>query len=143
MDNEGCSLDPSRLLRDATAQEIQLELIRRHTYNAFNGERVAASLLRHRDLWKAVMMDRFCLSNPGNLPRMGLIKLRDLPHNDWNVDTLYILAPDKESARRLAAIAETEAWGGEVCVHDAADDVDGALGGSYPREQAIVSIWWD
>jgi hypothetical protein len=38
-------------LRDATVQEIQLELLRRSSFNALNGERVVDSLLRHRDLW--------------------------------------------------------------------------------------------
>jgi hypothetical protein len=38
------------LLRDATVQKIQLELIRRTSFNALEGEKVFASLLRHRDL---------------------------------------------------------------------------------------------
>ena len=37
-------------LRDASAQEIQLELIRRTSFNALDGEKVHASLLAHRDL---------------------------------------------------------------------------------------------
>jgi len=45
-------------LRDASVQDIQLELIRRTSFNAMRGERVVASLLRHRDLWKAVLLDR-------------------------------------------------------------------------------------
>ena len=32
-------------------QEIQLELLRRTSFNALDGERVADSLVRHRDLW--------------------------------------------------------------------------------------------
>jgi hypothetical protein len=130
------------LLTDATAQDIQLELIRRHQYNAFDGRKVAAALLQHRDLWQAVMMDRLCFSNPGQLPRVGLIKLRDLPANDWNVDTLYMLTPDVASARQLEEIAETEEWAGEVRVHDDADEVMSALG-TGQTGQAIVSIWWD
>src|SRR5437879_4025000 len=105
-------------LTEATVQEIQLELIRRTQYNAFDGERVVAALTAHRDLWEAVLMDRFGFSNPGRLPSMGLIKLRDLSGNFWNVDTLYVLCPDAASARQLAEIAETEDWGGEVQVHD-------------------------
>src|SRR5436305_1571424 len=51
-------MNESVLLRDATVQEIQLELIRRTRFNAFDGERVLASLLEHRDLWLAVLLDR-------------------------------------------------------------------------------------
>jgi hypothetical protein len=132
----------TRLLTEATVQEIQLELIRRTRFNAFDGERVVAALEKHRDLWEAVLMDRFSLSNPGRLPMAGLIKLRDLADNYWNVDTLYILCPDAARARQLGQLAETEDWGGEVQVHDDERDVESALGGSG-RRQAIVSIWWD
>ena len=69
------------LLRDATVQEIQLELLRRSSFNAMDGERIADSLLRRRDLWLSFLLDRPGLANyaePSRLPMMGLIKLRDL-----------------------------------------------------------------
>jgi hypothetical protein len=71
-------------LRDASVQDIQLELLRRTSYNALDGERVCASLLRYRHLWLAALLDR-----PGGSGMSGLIKLRDLPENLWNADTLY------------------------------------------------------
>jgi hypothetical protein len=132
----------SRLLTEATVQEIQLELIRRTQFNAFDGERVVAALAKHRDLWEAVLMDRFCFSNPGGLPSAGLIKLRDLADNYWNVDTLYVLCPDAARARQLGELAESEGWGELVTVHDDEREVESALGGSG-RRQAVVSIWWD
>ena len=132
----------SFLLTEATAQDIQLELIRRHHDKAFDGQKVAASLLQHKEQWQAVMMDRLCLSNPSQLPRVRLIKLRDLPGHDGNVDTLYILTPDVSSARQIEKIAETEGWAGEVRVHDHADEVMSALGTGQPGP-AMVSIWWD
>jgi hypothetical protein len=131
-----------RLLTEATVQEIQLELIRRTQFNAFDGERVVAALMAHRELWEAVLMDRFCFSNPGGLPSAGLIKLRDLADNYWNVDTLYVLCPDAASARQLGEMAETEGWGEMVQVHNDEKEVQSALGGTG-RPHAIVSIWWD
>lgn len=131
-----------RSLREASVQEIQMELIRRTRFNAFDGERVAASLARHRDLWQAVLLDRFCFSNPGKLPAMGLIKLRDLPYDVWNADTLYMLAPNEQAARRIAEIMEEEGWCGEVYVHADREDVERALG-SGPEERAVVRVWWD
>jgi hypothetical protein len=129
-------------LGEATAQDIQLELIRRWEFNAFDGPRVAAKLLEHRELWDAVLMDRLAISNPGSLPAMGLIKLRDLPYNDWNVDTLYILARDQRAAKQLAAIFTMEEWGGMLTVHDDRRDVESALGGGM-EERAVLAIWWD
>jgi len=84
------------------------------------------------------MLDRF--SNPGSLPTMVLIKLRDLSSNFWNADTLYVLTPDAASARRLAEVIEQE--GREVLVHDDQRDVESALG-SGREKRAVVSIWWD
>ncbi len=135
------TFNPSVPLEKATVQEIQFELIRRTQYNALDGKRVLASLLAHSDRWQSVLLDRLSLSNPGKLPSMGLIKLRDLADNFWNADTLYILTPNTQSAKKLAAIIETEDWGGMVRVHDP-EDVDRALGGSEP-DQAVVSLWWD
>lgn len=137
------SVEPNKsslLLQGATVQEIQLELIRRTRPGEFNNDRIVADLLAHRDLWEAAMMDTFCFSNPGKLPRIGLIKLRDLPENFWNADSLYILTPDVESARALVPIAEH--WGGMVLLHDDLDEVQDALGGTG-RDQAVISVWWD
>src|SRR5437764_284351 len=80
------SLPPEPLpLTEASVQEIQLELIRRWRFNQFDGPKVVASLRAHRKLWRAVLMDRLgFISRDGH--HWGLIKLRDLPGNTWNVD---------------------------------------------------------
>ena len=44
------------LLRDASVQEPQLELIRPHSFNALDGEKVYASLLRNRGLWRVCLL---------------------------------------------------------------------------------------
>jgi hypothetical protein len=129
-------------LGEANIQAIQLELIRRRQFNAFDGQRVVDCLLQHRNLWDAVMMDRVAISHPGTLPTLGLMKLRDLSEDIWNVDTLYILTPSKEDAQRLAEIFNLRQWGGMVDVHTHWEEVDSALGGAKPG-QAVVSIWWD
>lgn len=111
-------------------------------FNTFDGERVAATLWTHRDLGEAVMMDRVAISSPGHLPVLGMRKLRDLPHDDWNVDTLYILTRNRTHADRLAKIFNPHDWGGMVDVHADPDEVDSALGGAQPRP-SVVSSWWD
>jgi len=97
--------ESSTTLRGASVQDIQLELIRRTQFNAFDGERVVASLLRHRDLWLATLLDRPGLANyakPTHLLMSGLIKLRDLPDNYWNADTLFVFTETHEKARQMA-----------------------------------------
>src|SRR5437762_14260559 len=110
-------MSETALLRDATVQEIQLEVLRRSQFNALDGERVSASLLRHRHLWLAALLDRPGLPNyaePGDLLTSGLIKLRDLPENFWNADMLFVLTPTPQQARELARIAEEEEWAGGI-----------------------------
>ncbi len=132
-------------LRDASVQDIQLELLRRTKFNALDGERVVASLLQHRDLLLAVLLDRPGVPNyaePGLLLTAGLIKLRDLPDSYWNADTLFVLTRTHEQARQLARIAEEEDWGGEVRVFDDQQEIDRALG-TGRQEYGLMSVWWD
>jgi hypothetical protein len=132
-------------LHDASVQEIQLELLRRTGFNALDGERVYASLLQHRDLWLAALLDRPGVPNyaePGRLLTSSLIKLRDLTDNFWNADMLFILTPTRQAAERLAAIAEEEEWGGEVQVYKEQAEIDRALGIGR-QELGLLSVWWD
>jgi len=132
-------------LRDTSVQDIQLELLRRTSFNALDGERVSASLLKHRNLWLAALLDRPGVPNyaePGLLLTSGLIKLRDLRDNCWNADTLFILTPTRQAADRLAQIAEEEEWGGEVHVYKDQAEIDRALGTGGP-EFGLLSVWWD
>jgi cytosine/adenosine deaminase-related metal-dependent hydrolase len=132
-------------LRDASVQDIQLELLRRTKFNEMTGERVVATLLRHRDLWMAVLLDRQGTPNfdqPGFLLNAGLIKLRDLPKNIWNADTLFILTQTHEQARELARLAEAEDWFAEVHVYENQREIDGATG-TGRRGYGLLSAWWD
>ncbi len=122
--------EESSRLTEATVQEIQLELIRRHQHNYFEGEEVAEDLMAHREWWEAVLMDTGA----------RLVKLRDLADNFWNVDTLYILAANEHSARRLAEL-------GERCLADTVsvyeeEETRWELGGGI-EQQRLVTMWWD
>lgn len=139
-------MSDSVLLREATVQEIQLELIRRTDFNSFHGERIYTSLMKHRALWQGVLLDRPGVANyekPGRLLMSGLIKLRDLDENFWNADKLFILTAKREQALQLARIIEEEGWGGEEpIVYRDQDEIDFALGVGR-EEYGILSIWWD
>lgn len=130
-------------LRDATVQNIQLELIRRHRYNAFDGQRVYDFLMKHRKLWQAVIMDRFgFVSKYETGANWGLIKLRDLPGDYWNVDTLIMMTDSQASAEELARLFDEADLGGEAASVENPDKTAAALG-IYPCEQGLVSVWWD
>ncbi|WP_253785168.1 hypothetical protein [Nocardia amikacinitolerans] len=133
-------------LSDATVQDIQLELIRRASFNGFYGERIATSLERRRDLWIAVCMDRLGSAWSEHrdwLPASSLIKLRDLRGNRWNVDTIFVLTEDTEMARRLAEVADTDSWDAdEVLVQDNAEEIGAALG-TGRSDYGLLTAWWD
>ncbi len=136
---------PSPSLHEVSVQDIQLELIRRSRHNAFDGELVHKSLLKHRALWEEVLLDRQGIANyrtPGGLLVTGPIKLRDLPHNHWNADTLFVLTVSPAAARELAEVAKRDGWGGELQLHEDRDETDNALGGG-PRDYGLLSVWWD
>src|SRR5262249_12693655 len=65
----------------STISSGSLELLRRTTFNALDGEKVVASLLKHRELWESFLLDRPGVPDYAE-PRLlligGLIKLRDL-----------------------------------------------------------------
>jgi hypothetical protein len=132
-------------LRAVSVQDIQLELLRRTSFNALDGDKVCASLLRHRHLWLATLLDRPGVPNytePGLLLTSGLIKLRDLPDNLWNADTLFILTRTRAQARELTRIIRDEDWGGEVQVYERQEEIDRALG-TGRQEYGLLSVWWD
>jgi hypothetical protein len=125
-------------LAAASVQEIHLELIRRSQHNNFDGKQVFADLLAHRADWQAVLFDTYALVGGSGLS--GLIKLRDMAEDFYNVDTLYILAVDEAAAQRLAALAEP--WLADtVVIHDQ-NETDDHLGGCDGNLR-VVMMWWD
>ena len=70
---------------------------------------------------------------------VGLIKLRDMPGDVYNVDTLYILAANEAAAQRLAALGES--WFADW-VGPRREAFQHSLGGSREEGQ-LVAMWWD
>jgi hypothetical protein len=136
--------DPfSTKLVEASVQEIQLELLRRSSFNALNGPRVVERLRQHRDLWLAVILDRIGICGSGRLPMSSLIKLRDLHRNIWNADTLYILTRTTADAKRFAEIIRDEDWAAEVYLHDDTHEISDLLGTSFKEDFGLIRVWWD
>lgn len=116
-------------------QDLQLQLIRLSSFNAFDGGFVVDSLLAHRELWKGVIIDRAgyfnesCRRDGRRCDPIDLIKLRDLHQGYWNVDTLYLTAADG-CAEALEALAQT--WRADEVGWD--DD---------PCAGQVLRVWFD
>ena len=80
-----------------------------------------------------------CQANAYLRKGIPLLKLRDMASNDYNADTLYILAIDEAAAHRLATLAE--AWGAEPLIYSQ-EDTERALGTNCAIER-LVQMWWD
>lgn len=138
-------MTPIPSLPDATVQEIQLELIRRSKFNSFDGKAVCDLLRTHQALWRGVIFDRPGLPNyaePTRLLMSGLIKLRDIEDDIWNVDTLFVLTHTIDGARELATAFEESGTGAMPSVHDDRREIDMALG-TGRVEFGLLTVWWD
>lgn len=119
-------------------QDLYLELIRRTTFNACDGNQIAHDLEQTRDLWNAAIM--VMDGRPG-------FTLRDMRRgsNVHTVDTLYVVCPSLESARGIAALATT--WGVDDNNIDMlpANESAAFLGVGRPLAagQVVVKCWWD
>jgi hypothetical protein len=111
-------------------QSIQFELMRRASFNSFDGARVARDLLRHRQLWCGALIDRVGTN--------ALIKLRDLGTGSWNVDTLYILSSGAKDGLLLSL---ARSWRADEIRWIGGSRASTLLGTS--RHYRILEAWWD
>ena len=109
-------------------QSMMFELMKLASFNSFDGEQVVRDLIDNAGLWQGVVMDR-----------EGLIKLRDIHNNDWNVDTLYITTTGVNDVK-LEELAEE--WGADEIGYLSSDAASDALG-QWPAPCRLLRIWWD
>lgn len=115
-------------------QEIQLKLIRLSSFNSFDGDKVADSLIANKHLWEGAIITRL----------NDLICLRDIKDDCWNVDTLYVL-PVKGCEDELESL--TENWDAdevEWIGGKRASDMLGFWSSDLENNSRIIlSVWWD
>jgi hypothetical protein len=117
--------------RISEVQQVQLDIIERTKFNAFDGQKISRLLKENRDLWRAVLMP------------LDLISLRDMSEGSWHADTLYIYADDGcqyrlEELVREQFNADEVQWIGSSEAEDilGTAEVEG-------RSQVILLVWWD
>lgn len=138
-------------------QRLNLRLMELASFNEFDGPKVVKSLLDHKDLWQACLMDREAMCTGAVehaiIPvTISLIKLRDMGHAQkkrlgtitWNVDTLFILPRSKKKTQeKLFKLAKE--WKpdeiGWILNPRAGQLLGGARIGIGPTK--ILRVWWD
>jgi len=124
-------------------QKLVFELMKKATFNEFDGKKVVKDLIENRDLWRAVVMDREAYS-PYNesLLVIDLIKLRDLEADVYNVDTVFILPADgDEVMRKLETLAKS--WNADEIDWITGKEANRCLGIGGFKGEKILRIWWD
>lgn len=117
-----------------TIQKLQFELMKRASFNEFDGEAVVRDLESHEDLWHGVVMTRL----------ESLIQLRDIVNDYWNVDTVFIIPRigKEDELERLVS-----GWQADEVFWIGGDEAGMLLGALSPRIRSnpklILRVWWD
>ena len=107
-------------------QQLQFELMKKASFNNFDADKVIKDLKANTHLWDAALMDQ-----------PDLKKLRDLPSDIWNVNTLYILTAMKsEQLYKLAS-----AWNPSTIRWIEGEQAANRLG-AYISGDYILCLWW-
>jgi hypothetical protein len=126
----------------ARPQKLQFMMMLEAGFNQFDPYVVVRDLLRHRDLWQGVLMDRgFVSAGDRSLTMLSsdLIKLRDIG-SSWNVDTLYVTTHESESVWEPLVEnwqADEISW---IEAKQASDLLGSSIRSGGPR---ILTVWWD
>jgi hypothetical protein len=110
-------------------QKLMFKIMKRASFNEFDGKQVVADLIEHKDLWTGCMFIRD-----------DLITLRDISDDHWNADTLYILTTgiNDEKLERIAL----EDWGADEVSYLDKKEAEYSLG-MFSCPHKVLRIWWD
>lgn len=153
-DDRAAPDDAARALRrdpspaEATPLELQLELVRRTRFNAFNGPRIHDDLVARRDLWRSAIFGRddvaFIERSGERVHAAPFWNTLNLLTNErvegYNADQLWALTPSAEAGRALLALARNRWRCDERRMWNRANSrrVAGCRG-----DERVVSLWWD
>lgn len=131
-------------------QQIQFERIREGSFNNFDGDLIADSLEKNKDLWDGFVFGRFDYGI--------LIELRDIGAGFLNADTIMLLTTKDRLDKFLALIVKDEWQVNEVGYNlyegdefksfnnspfRDKNDFWQDFGSSLGKNQVIIRLWWD
>lgn len=105
-------------------QMLVFDLIKRASFNGFDGEKAVSYLVKNKDKWIGVM------------PEVEYYALRDIDDDSFNIDTLLVRCLDEDTARLFMPLLKINLSPDEINVEE--------FKGDYGvKTKNIIRLWWD
>lgn len=107
-----------------TTQMLVFDLIKRASFNGFDGEHTVAYLIKNKDKWVGVM------------PEIEDYALRDISNNSFHIDTLLVKCKDEGVAKEFSKLLKKNCSPDAINVEEDRHDYRG-------KAKRIIRMWWD
>lgn len=107
-----------------TTQMLVFDLIKRASFNGFDGEHTVNYLIKNKDKWVGVM------------PEVEDYALRDIDDDFFHIDTLLIKCKDEENAKEFLKLLKKNCSPNEISIEQDTQDYNG-------KAKRIIRMWWD
>lgn len=107
-----------------TTQMLVFDLIKRASFNSFDGEHSVNYLIKNKEKWIGVM------------PEVEDYALRDIADDSFHIDTLLVKCKDAETAKEFSALLKRNLNPDECILEEDTQNYDG-------KTKRIIRLWWD
>src|SRR5690606_16132735 len=107
-----------------TTQMLVFDLIKRASFNGFDGEHAVNYLIKNKDKWIGIM------------PQVQDYALRDISSDSFHIDTLLIKCKDEQTAKDFMTLLKRNLNPDECSLEIDTQDYSG-------KSKRIISLWWD
>lgn len=107
-----------------TTQMMVFDLIKRASFNGFDGEHTVNYLIKNKDKWIGVM------------PVVKDYALRDIVGDSFHIDTLQVKCKDTETAQEFIKLLKKNCSPDEIGLEEDTQDYNG-------KSKRIIRLWWD
>lgn len=107
-----------------TTQSLVFDLIKRASFNGFDGEHTVNYLTKNKDKWVGVM------------PKVEDYALRDIDSDSFHIDTLLIKCDNSEKASEFMPLLKRNCSPDEISLEVDNQDYNG-------KSKRIIRMWWD
>ena len=107
-----------------TTQMMVFDLIKRSSFNGFDGEHTVNYLIKNKDKWVGVM------------PEVEDYALRDIEGDHFHIDTLLVKCKDEGIAKEFKVLLKKNCSPDEISIEQDSQDYNG-------KSKRIIRMWWD